>query len=337
MNGTGNDEILFSIVVCSYNPDDRIFKRCLEAIRLLKEPGGIFEVLLIDNSSAPELTALTYIKDLLGQMPYVRVIVEKQQGLTFARKRGILESTGRYIVFFDDDNEPFDDYLTVLEALWERYPSIGAWGPGNVWVDYIDGIAPNLKKYADPRFQERHEDFIQYSCLRSQQDCYPYGTGLSIKRQHALHYVKLLSSGVLTLKDREGNQLTSGGDMQLVLSCIVQGAAAGVAPALKVKHMITAKRTELSYIRKLIYGTHVCYDPAIRQMIPEHQVNFGRPLKSGTALWFKVMRKYVKVKVSTDIDKKFRFIEWIGLLQSAYLAEGREVPVIIERMTKRLL
>jgi len=328
---------LFSIIICSYNPDERIFRRCLEAVRLLNGSAGTFEVLLIDNNSIPELYSFEYIREAVAQMPFMRIIVEKQQGLSFARQRGFLESKGRYLIFFDDDNEPFSDYLMALSRLYDTFPSVGAWGPGNVWVDYVDGIASELKEYADLLFQERHEAFVQYASQRSQQNCYPYGTGLSIKRELMQYYVALLSEGGLTLKGRDGNLLTSGEDTQMVLACIVQGAAAGVAPDLKIKHMVPGKRATYAYIKKLIYGTHVCYDLSIRQLIPEHVVNFGRPLKGNSMLWFKVVKRYLKVKISGNVGKEFRFIEWMGLMTSSYLAEGKKVPAIIDSTIKRLL
>lgn len=324
----------YSIIICTYNPDERLLTRCLDAVKKLDGLGSC-EILLVDNNSSPTLVSYDSVKNALLELPNLHVIVEREQGLNYARKAGVMKANGAFVVFFDDDNEPQQDYLVNLSSLISKYPSVGAWGPGNVWTEFIDGVDVSIRRSAEKLFQEKHDDFLAFSCVRRWEDCYPYGTGLCIRKVHAMTYVQMLDSGSLTLKGREGEQLTSGDDVQLVLCCILSGEAAGRCPSLKIKHLIPGKRANFNYLKKLVYGMHVCYDIAIKQIFPEYSVNFGKPLKRGVALYFKIYSRLWRAKLVAKPEKLLQLIEYVSLLASSYLALGRSVPKVVRRFLKR--
>ncbi len=153
-----NYDIDYSIVVCTYNPDERIFKRCLNAIYNLDIAGITTELIVVDNNSQVPVETLSYVRNFLGKIPRMKIIMVPGQGVRYARMAAIEKAAGRYIVYFDFDNEPENDYLQELKKLNKQYPEVAALGPGNVTVDFIDPIDKKIENYARIAFQERHEE-----------------------------------------------------------------------------------------------------------------------------------------------------------------------------------
>ena len=63
-----------------------------------------------------------------------------------------------------------------------------------------------------------------------------------------LYYIKQVNEGNYTLSDRKGNNLSSGGDLQMVLTSIKLGYEVGTIPELKMNHMINKNKSQLSSI-----------------------------------------------------------------------------------------
>lgn len=329
-------DITYSILICTYNPDLRLLSRCLKAVKRLKSDGITYEVILVDNNSTPTLVDLVEIREQAAEIPGFRIIREEQAGLVHARTAGIQQAHGNFIVFFDDDNEPEEHYLERLTILRRQYPHVGAWGPGKVQVDFVDGIEDALKDAATKLFQQRDDQFLAYAHQRTWQPCYPFGTGLCIKKEHAVKYTELIQAGKLTLTGRSGATLASGDDTQLVLCVILANEAAGVSPTLRIVHMVPSKRTGFEYLKKLVVGTHICFDLSIKQIFPEHPIYFGKEIRRSLSTSFKVLKKILKARLSRNPERKLKIIEELSLLMGAYLATGQRPPIDIYRSIKKM-
>lgn len=328
--------VSISIIVCTYNPDKRLLFRCLEAILALDNEGIDIEIILVDNNSNPKLTSIDFVESFLNRESNARCIVETKQGLSAARLAGIKAAKGEWVVFFDDDNEPVCDYLQSLTKIIKEYPSVGAWGPGNVSVDFIDGISDQIKEYAESVFQRRSETIVKFANNRSLQPFYPYGTGLCIERTHLLSYVDLVENGQYTLTDRKGNEMSSGGDTQIVLNCIAAGAAAGVAPGLKLTHIIPKERTTLTYLKRLIYGMNISYHLSVLQVFPEYEENLFKEFDNGLAIKAGAGLKYLKATIINAPVRTLKTIRYLSLIAGGYFALGKPVPKLIERLLKKV-
>lgn len=331
-------EMEYSIIICTYNPDERLLKRCLNAVRGLSNNSPTFEIILVDNNSTIPIEELSYVKDFLGSCSFAFLIKESKQGLNHARLAGVGLSKGKYIVFFDDDNEPDPNYLVRLRYLHLTYPSIAAWGPGLVSVDFIDGlVSEELEMYAREAFQERSETELIYAKEPSWQSCYPYGTGLCVSRQILEGYADLAKSGRFNIVDRTGNQLTSGGDVQMVLYSISLGSAAGVDPELKLTHIIPGKRTSLDYLKRLTFGNSICYATCLSEVFPDQLAMLKASVMKEGKFVRKSFKRFIVVKLVSNPIKVLGLIEYIGGHYGIYRAIGRPVPKAIDWMLRRLL
>ncbi|WP_420150171.1 glycosyltransferase [Spirosoma sp.] len=326
----------YSIVICTYNPDERLLKRCLQAVDNLDKEGLTIEVIIVDNNSAVPVSSLPSVKAYAQKLPALTIINEREQGVNHARIAAIDKARGKYTVYFDYDNEPEEDYLQALEKLHEQYPDVAAWGPGHVWVDFLDGIDKAIEKYARNLFQERHEEKITFAKEPEWQPCYPYGTGLCTATFLLKEYVALARQGRFTLSGRKGNLLTSGEDTQMVLICIHEGYAAGVSPTLKLKHIIPGNRANHTYVVRLIYGTGICYETCVVQVFPEYVEQLQKKKISEAKFIRRSLKKYIKAQWSRDPDDEFSLVSYIASISGVYLALNKPIPSLINRITNSL-
>lgn len=273
--------IELSVVICTYNPLEPYFRRTLDAIRALD---GRFdknvECVIVDNNSDPPVASLRYVAAFLQSHPCARIVHEERQGLSYARLRGLAETTGKVIVFFDDDNEPERSYLAAVMQAFESHPHVGVWGPGVVLVEFL-GQAPDwVERSCRHMFQERRSEFTEYACLRMPWiSSYPAGTGQSVRREVMERYAARVAEGSCTAIDRSGNSLASGGDGQIVHTAVLMGLAAGVCPSMRVRHLIPAGRCTSAYLARLCYGVSSSLLPATVESFPEiiHRPEYRPP------------------------------------------------------------
>jgi glycosyltransferase involved in cell wall biosynthesis len=296
----------FAIAICTYNPNPVLLERLLTAIQVILTTTQSTEVLLVDNNSSPALSALPTLQDFLAQIPQARCVVEPKQGLTAARCRAVQETSAPIVVFFDDDNEPSPDYLQVLDHYFTDYPNVGVWGPGQIIVEYVDPVEPWFEQHPE-RFQQRQLGF-GYSCVPATWGPYfPNGTGFAVRRKILHQYVSAIEQGTLQTTDRRGKSLASAGDVQIVWEGIKMSLAAGMIPELRCNHLITADKANLSYLKRLHFGTASSYAPALLESFPSQ---LGQPATISMVQVYKLLAKFfVKMalhsKQRSEIQLKF--------------------------------
>lgn len=263
-----NKRLLYSVAICTYNPLPQIFEKTINAVRriisLSKEL--ISEIIIIDNNSMPPVSELPFIKDLLDTNSNILLFEECKQGLAYARVKAISESKGNVIVFFDDDNEPDADYIINLNTCLLRYPGVGAWGPGDITVKFIGDVSHVFQDRYKEFYQEKHFDTVLFGCqIEAWLPCYPFGTGLALRKCVANEYVKKFESRQLSTIGRCAGNMSSAEDLQMVWEAIKLGYSAGVSPSLKLNHLIGEHKANEEYLKKLVFGCAYSYLSAFNE------------------------------------------------------------------------
>lgn len=111
----------FSVVICTYNRD-KYLSDTLVSIAQQTYPKDDYEIVLVNNNSTD--TTEEVCNKFSKEYPFVsfRYFVEMNQGISYARNRGIDEAKGEYIVFIDDDETIDDVYLDRLSNNLKQYP-----------------------------------------------------------------------------------------------------------------------------------------------------------------------------------------------------------------------
>ncbi|RFM27813.1 glycosyltransferase [Deminuibacter soli] len=333
---SASHDIDYSIVICTYNPDVRILQRCLQAVQQLDTSNLQTEVILVDNNSNTPVNNLPCVVACRQQLPAFTCLLVKEQGVRFARMAAIEQAAGKFIVYIDYDNEPEKDYLQQLKQLNTLYPGVAAWGPGNVQVDFIDGVNEAIAAYARVAFQERHEQEVLFSSEKQWQPCYPFGTGLCTYAFLLREYIRMARAGKFTLDGRTGEKLSSGEDTQMILLCISMGYAAGVSPDLHITHMIPASRANDAYLRRLAYGTSVCYATCLLQVFPEQEDRLLQQVMGPYRFLKNALKQFIKVQYSKEPHRLFELARFIGLNTGLYHALNKPVPLPVNKIARYL-
>ncbi|HEV7350872.1 glycosyltransferase family 2 protein [Telluribacter sp.] len=107
--------IKYSIIICTYNRAS-FLKETIDSILFHLTDTAKYELLIVDNNSTDQTADVVR---QYAEVPVVRYIFEKNQGLSYARNRGIQEAQYPVIVFLDDDIEIHPRYLAVLDSQYQ--------------------------------------------------------------------------------------------------------------------------------------------------------------------------------------------------------------------------
>lgn len=115
MNTNTNTSSLISIIVPVYNVE-KYLSRCIDS--LLAQTYPKIEIILIDDGSTD---SSGIICDQYCCNKNIRVIHQKNKGLSGARNTGINEASGEFITFVDSDDFVANDYVEYLYSLIVNY------------------------------------------------------------------------------------------------------------------------------------------------------------------------------------------------------------------------
>lgn len=110
-------EPLVTVIVPVYNTKEEYLTQCVNSI--LEQNYKNLELILVDDGS--EDTCAAFCDALAQSHQEIRVIHQKNCGVSGARNAGIDAAHGEYVCFCDGDDYLHPDYLALLVAGAERY------------------------------------------------------------------------------------------------------------------------------------------------------------------------------------------------------------------------
>lgn len=117
-----------SVIFCTYNREKYIYNAIKSIVDQDYDPAK-YEIILVNNNSTDNTEKMS--KQAITDFPQISFsyFIETNQGLSYARNRGIKESCGEILVFVDDDATAFEGtYLSSIDQLFVDYPDAGACG-----------------------------------------------------------------------------------------------------------------------------------------------------------------------------------------------------------------
>lgn len=110
MKSTGDFQI--SVIVPVFNAEKQL-RACLDA--LLAQTFGSYELILVNNASRDRSPDIC--REYQARRPdRVTVLDEPDQGVSYARNRGLDAASGQWIAFCDADDQPEPEWLARLHA-----------------------------------------------------------------------------------------------------------------------------------------------------------------------------------------------------------------------------
>jgi glycosyltransferase involved in cell wall biosynthesis len=101
-----------SVIIPTYNRV-KFLPACINSV--LKQSIPVEEIIVVDNNSSDG--TVNYIRD---KFKMVRVLIERNKGVSFARNLGILNSKNNWVAFLDSDDEWMPDKIQKQIELIKR-------------------------------------------------------------------------------------------------------------------------------------------------------------------------------------------------------------------------
>lgn len=238
-----------SVVVCTYNGRDRV-EPTLKALFLQQVAQEFnWEIIVVDNASTDDTDM--YCEQLHSRYLFTgqfTVIKEFTPGLNHARLKGLRSAKFDWVLFCDDDNHLFPDYLQTGFTILTENKNIGVLG-GN-GIPLLEGIKPGW-------FDRYSHSFAvgAQSSANGKIGEYPaevYGAGAFFRREPLLH---LFDKGfACVMSDRKGNSLSSGGDVEWCYLLQLAGYEIWFDQRLTFLHWMPNSRITWSYYLQLKKG-----------------------------------------------------------------------------------
>lgn len=239
--------VAISVVLAAYSPRADYLQRTLSSVRQQSLSHERWEFLVIDNNSKPPLAEGV---ELAG-LPDARIIVEREQGLSHARRRGFQEARGEVIVNVDDDCVLAPDFLVVAERLVREMPFIGVFGCS---LASEFEVAPPVD-IGDYYGHGRPVSSDMWSNDPAHFASTPGGAGSIVRRPVADAFVtKMLTDPRWGMLGRSGGNCFSCEDIEISSTACDLGFGKGVFRDLRITHLIPADRMTREFEVRNAYG-----------------------------------------------------------------------------------
>lgn len=238
--------MIISFIICTYNREKYIYE-CLSRLASNTVKEG-WEIILVNNNSTDNTAAECerFVEDY--QPANYHYFLETQQGLSFARNRGIQEAKGEWLVFLDDDAMVEPDYIASLQKHLSAHPEAGAFG-GQI-IPLFEDKTPSWYSYWTMIYvsaMDRGKAVHPFPANK-----YPIGANMGVKRE-VIDRVGMFNTAL----GRTGNNLLSGEEKDLFNRIHAAGYSILYFPDIQVHHCIPAKRTTPEFVAKLGYGVGI--------------------------------------------------------------------------------
>ena len=240
---------MISVIVCTYNREKYIYE-CLS--RLAANKCSVdWEIVLINNNSTDNTASECERFEKNCNPNNYRYFVEKRQGLSFARNRGIQEAKGEWLVFLDDDAFVEEDYIENLNKNLKYYPAIGAFG-GKI-VPFFEEETPDWLNPWSLSFVSALDKGNKVCEFDNKKRGYPIGANMGIARK-AIEKCGNFNTDL----GRNGSGILLGGEEKDIFNRIREaGFPIMYFPDIAVRHCIPSHRTTREFIAKIGYGVGV--------------------------------------------------------------------------------
>ena len=236
---------MFSIIVCTYNREKYLYG-ALQCIAESGFPKDAYEIVLVNNMSTDNTEAECHRFESDYPDVNFRYFVETDQGLSFARNRGIKESRGETLLFLDDDSYIQQNYLKNLQRQLNDHPEADAFG-GKIDPIFESGETPiwlSKWNYSWVSAIDMGEKVCQFKGK-----AFPIGANMGI-RKAMLDKIGAFN----TQLGRSKKNLMGGEEKDLFKRIGQQGGNIYYFPDVVVHHVIPPTRTTKDYVKCLGEG-----------------------------------------------------------------------------------
>ena len=139
-----------SVVIPLYNKEAEVERALLSVV---EQSLAVGEIIVVNDGSTDNSEAV--VKEFIKRHPEanIRLISQKNQGVSAARNRGIEEASGEYVALLDADDWWLSNYIAEVCRLMEYYPDCDAYSTAFDVVNndtHTRALVPTKEGYINP-------------------------------------------------------------------------------------------------------------------------------------------------------------------------------------------
>ena len=295
MNSSPN----ITFIICTYNRADYL-EDTLQSLLQTELAHYNAELLIIDNNSSDQTPQIVdnYGKD---DNP-IRYIKETNQGLSFARNRGIEEAQGACVVFLDDDIRATNQLIPAWSTFFNEHPKAMAAG-GKIHIQFDDPRPHWMSRFLLPLLG--HHD-LGDSHKTYPQNKYPFGGNMGFRKQIFDRF-----GSFNTKLGRKGKQLKASEEKEFFNRLKEESIEVHYLPEAKLFHRVNKQRLTEEYIKRQAIGL----GQSIALQVNQHPVKKVTQLGLEFAKWLITIGLIVPYTLSLQPAKAgmlVKFRKWIA-------------------------
>ena len=240
--------IRLSLIIPTHNRSERLIA-ALESVIRQDLPAADWECVVVSNNSTDDTVAR--FGDFAARYPglNLRLVTEDGPGVSYARNRGIAETSAPLLVFIDDDERINPGFLRAYADFFDAHPDAVVAG-GRIIAEYVTGRPAWLSKYTEMPIANPMDfgDAVRpFPAGRV-----PGGGNMAFRRSAALRY-----GGFDPSRGRVGRMLIGGEENDFFERLMRGGETCWYVPGAVMWHIIPPEKLTESYFRRLCYNVGV--------------------------------------------------------------------------------
>lgn len=236
-----------SIIISTYNNAASLV-RTLASVAKQNADKNIWECVVVNNNSTDDTAERVAAFAKEHSDVTIRLVDEPQQGLSYARNRGITESKGQFLAFIDDDETINEGFVSAYIDLFRNH---GAFvGSGALKVCY-DSARPKWMSHYTEKMIANPLD-LGDEIITITRTITPTGGNMAFNRE-----VFNLYGNFDTNLGRKGGELFGGEENDLFDRIRDLGERVYYTPYAMAYHHIADSKLTAEYFDKLSYGVGV--------------------------------------------------------------------------------
>ena len=283
--------IRLSIVIATYNRSSQLMQ-VLQSVVEQTLPREEWECVVVNNNSTDE-TASAF-EEFSARYPdhNLRMVLETNQGLSYARNRGIRESEGEYIAIVDDDERIAPEFVASYVALFDNVPDAVAAG-GPIVAEYPTGRPRWMSAFTERPIANTM--YFGDEVREFPRGRVPGGGNMALRRSAVRRY------GVFdTSLGYVGESLVGGEESDLFERLQIAEAKYYYVPKAVMYHVIPKEKLTADYLRRLSYNVGVSQLRRARYYHRKGRVRLGEVGKWLATLvlatWYGITLQWRKAK-----------------------------------------
>lgn len=308
-----------SVIICTWNRAEMLRRTLHEFLKLAIPENTDWEVLVVNNNCTDNTNLV--VKELSSRLP-VRMVMEKEQGLSAARNRGVRESNADLILWTDDDVLVDEYWLAIYADAMNRLADVAFFG-GPV-RPVFDGTPPRWLREGWHTVADAYavRDFGN-KVLEITEGRLPFGANYAVRREIQQRYL------YDTKRGRKAKTLLSGEETHVMSSMLAAGHRGRWLPEASVQHVIGEERQTVRYVRDYYHATGVLERRLKTSESARNRTNAARTWASIPA-W--LLRKAVMGETQYRMARLTKpSVDWLPKLATASHLWGHLSEVLRER------